>query len=116
LFYELSREFSWDPDQIRRLTFQELEIYAAENHRLRRNVPMMDRSLHAIRRALFAFFGIKERKPIENERELDGKLKQLGAITITESEMKAWLDAGMPSPPQAFLRTYRARMRQQNGG
>lgn len=116
MFYELSREFSWDPDQIRRLTFQELEIYAAENHRLRRNIPTVDRSLHAIRRALFAFFGIKERKPVKSERELDEKLQRLGAITITESEMKAWLDAGMPSPPQAFLRKYREKLRQQNGG
>ena len=70
-------------------------------------MPTAERSLHAIRKVLFAFFGIKDRKSITTEREFDEKITRLGAITVTEVEKKAWLDAGMPSPPQAFLKKYR---------
>lgn len=76
----------------------------------------MERSLDTIRRVLFAFFGFKEQKPAKTEKEFDEKIRRLGAITVTEDEMKAWLDAGMPSPPQAFLKRYREMILKQNQG
>jgi len=115
LFFDLSSEFDWTPEQIRRLTFQELEIYVLKNHRLRRNIPDVEHSLDVIRQVLFAAFGIKEKRPARTEAEFDEKIKRLGGITITKSETKAWLDAGMPSPPQAFLKKYREKMKKENG-
>lgn len=82
---------------------------------MRRDLPDVEHSLDTIRRVLFAAFGIKDRRPVKTEAEFDEKIKRLGAITITEDEMKAWLDAGMPSPPQAFLKAYREKKRRESG-
>jgi hypothetical protein len=104
IFYQLSLEFGWTPTQIRRLTLQELEHYFAQSWQHRKDVQPPDVSLEAIRRALYQFFGAKEP---DSAQTMQQKIAKMGGPTLTEAEMRAWTDAGMPSPFDAWLRNYR---------
>ena len=106
IFYTLSREFGWTPDQIRRVTLQELEHYFAQGMTYRNAVPEPDVSLALI----CAFLGIKEPAGSTADR-LDAELAKVKAPKVTQEESDAWLAAGMPSPMSAWLKAYRDERR-----
>lgn len=89
------------------MTLQELEHYYAQGIAYRNAVPEPDVSLAQIRAALFAFFGIKE--PTDPEARLDEELKTIKAPRVTKEESEAWMAANMPSPMDAWIRSYRER-------
>jgi len=105
----LSREFAWTPDQIDRLTLQELDHYFAQSHIHRQTVAPPDVSLERLRRALYAFMGAKE--PSINGDSLEQQIAKMKPVQINEDELRAWTAAGMPSPPEAFFQQYRREHR-----
>ena len=98
----MSREFGWTPEQLDRVTLQELEHYTAKSRVYRDTVPLEDVTLVAIRQALFSFFGVKE------GQAPDEKLVGMASAQMNKEESDAWLAAGMPSPLDAWLNERRS--------
>lgn len=104
MFYQLSAEFQWTPEQIRRLTLQEFEHYIIANNRYRENIHPTDCSLEAIRVMLAQYFGVKE---MQKPADVETKIQKVATAKLTKEEKDAWLAAGMPSPFDGWLHHYR---------
>jgi hypothetical protein len=101
-FYYISREFGWTPEQIDRLTYQQLIHYIEEINERRETVTEAEISLVMIRKALFAFVGVPEPKPAR-DKVSDG-LRRIGSVPKTNmkafrmngKQIAAWGAAGYP--------------------
>ena len=63
-----------------------------------------------IKSALWAFFGIKEQQPVEEQID---RISAAGfsAKPVEKEVFDAWVKAGMPSPPEKFFKEYNGRLR-----
>ena len=104
-------EFGWGPDQTLALTLQQMEHYLHQLNRYRANIRRQDTSLELIRKALFSFFGIKDPTAL-TDNKLEQQIKAVNPMgesfpKLTKEEADAWMAAGMPSPFDGWIRSYR---------
>ena len=103
MFFGLSQEFNWTPDQIRWLTIDELELYSERIQKHRKTVKPTDLSVEQIRRALFSWFGIKEPP---TEEEMEKKIETIADVRMSSRAFDAWMTAGMPSPAIPWIQNW----------
>lgn len=103
MFYGLSLDFGWTPDEIRWLTLDELELYSAQIQQRRKTTKPTDVSAEQIRRALFSWFGIKEPP---TEEEMEKTIEKAVGVTTSKAAFDAWLAAGTPSPAIEWLQNW----------
>lgn len=92
-----------------------MEHYLHQIYLKRRNVSEPDASLELIRRVLFGYFKIPEPKTTPTtDDELKRRLESANPAgegrklpRLTAEEVAAWEKAGMPSPFDAWIRSYR---------
>ena len=103
MFVGLTREYHWTPDQIRRLTLDELEIYAKSNQAYRDIIKPLEVTTDQIRRALFAWLKIKEPPTrAETEKQID-KVVQ---VKVSTKQFDDFIAAGMPSPAMVWFKQW----------
>jgi hypothetical protein len=93
----------WTPDDVRRLTLQELAALRCEIRKHREAVPPLDVTCELIRRVLFAFLGAKESEPVEKQMQ---KMAQAGMKTakVPEGVFKAWEKSGYKGTLNDFMK------------
>jgi len=96
----LSKEFGWSPEKIERLTLQQLSHYLERLSEYREFIKPEDVELTQIRKALFGFFGVKER----NDADIDKQTENFGLpkMKVSKEAMIAWEKAGRPNPNKFF--------------
>ena len=99
----MSREYHWTPDQIRWLTLDELEVYAEANKAYRDIIKPLEVTTDQIRRAIFAWFKIKE-PPTQAETEK--QIQKVVQVKVSTKQFDAFMAAGMPSPAIDWLRQW----------
>ena len=109
IYFELSKEFGWTPETIRRLTIQELVHYLERLHEYRDNILPADLVLEQIKQAFFAFMGVTQDKP--GADSMDEQIKKSGfpTVKVTKEAMDAWEKAGRPNPHKFFSRWKKGR-------
>ena len=103
VFYGLSLDFGWTPDEIRWLTLDELELYSARIQQRRKTTQPTDVSAEQIRRALFSWFGVKEPP---TEEEMEKRFKEAANVTTSKAAFDAWMAAGNPSPAIEWIKNW----------
>jgi hypothetical protein len=124
-----SSRFGWTPEQIEKLTHEQIEIYINRINHYESIIPDTRFNINLIKRVLFAFFKIDDRT--QNEKELDtkkafGKIKQrnakdnkkkgrkkqtnLGIIDdMPDDLINEWIEAGTPDLNE-FRKKHKTRL------
>ena len=94
-----------------------MEHYLEQTAAYRNTWPEPDVSLELLRRAVFAFFGVKEPPPLGEQMSRvadpqDGQGASMkSGVTLTKEEADAYVAAGLPSPFAGWLEGFRNECR-----
>jgi hypothetical protein len=79
----MSKNFGWTPEQIDRLTHDQLEIYIDQiNKKEKSNLPSVEITMREIRNVIFGMLGIKEKEE-NTDKQLKEKLLRVKEKTRT---------------------------------